>query len=505
MIMKTLSRLLFFTLLLSLAKVTAASNLMSLWEAMEKAAQANPAIKSQQIEVSRQTLEQDIAHNQHMPKVDLSAAYTRYAYPSFVTPIREAGIFPPMDRDITNIGLALSMPLYSGGKLVAGEALAAHNREISAQMLRAGGQDLLFNVVATYTNALHLRELGKALDARIRALQQEEKDTDLRIQQGRAARLELIRLRTQLSQARYDKVSVAQGERNALSLLVSLLGEDGPAPALSELKSSPPALPVSVEAALKKGLQQRPDILGLGAKGEAAQEKITIARSERMPQINLVAKAQESAGGNWKSYDDWQMGVQLSLPIFDGGIRKHKVDQANLEKQQNSLQQEDTRNRITTEIEQAFGALAEAHARLEAAAQGEAEASEALRIETLRYHSGENTVTDLLGAESALWSAKANRLQAGYDITVSQARLLRAIGELAPDSFRPAATAEKRNAGGLSSLDTQTLTQYITWHRCETSTGGNPAAQNTADEATPLHAFAATIHPAYPNKQGASS
>lgn len=500
--MKPLSHLLLLALLLPTGKAAFAADSLPLWEAMERAAQSNPAIKSQQAEVSRQTLEQDIARSQHLPKADLNAAYTRYAYPTFVTPIRQAGVFPSMDNDIANLGLALTLPLYSGGKLVAGEALAAHNREASVQALRAGGQDLLFNVAATYTKALHFRQLGKVLDARIKALQQEEKDIGLRIREGRAARLELIRLQTQLSQARYDKVSVIQGEKDALSLLASLLGEGGSAPVLSELGTTAPDLPVSAEEAMGRALQQRPDILRLDAMGKAAQQKTAIARGDRLPQINLVAKAQESVGGDWKGYDDWQMGVQLSLPVFDGDIRKHRVEQAGLEQRQNALQQEDARNRLASEVEQAFGALSESRARLEAATQGESEASEALRIETLRYHSGENTITDLLGAESALWSATASRLQAGYDISVSQARLLRAIGELAPDSFRPPAAGKKSGAEHSSSgIDPHTLTQYLSWHRCGMDCGGEPIALNAY--VSPRQRLTATGLPGHSTQQGA--
>lgn len=502
--MKPLSRLLLFTFLLSTGKAVVAADPLPLWEAMERAVQSNPAIKSQRVEVSRQTLEQDIARSQHLPKIDLNAAYSRYAYPTFVTPIREPGVFPPMDRDIANIGLALNLPLYSGGKLVAGEALAAHNREASVQALRAGGQDLLFNVAATYTKALHFHQLAKVLDVRIRALQQEEKDIGLRIQHGRAARLELIRLQTQLSQARYDKVSVTQGEKDALSLLAALLGEDGPAPTLSNLGATAPVLPVSAEEAIGRALQQRPDILRLDALGKAAQQKTAIARGDRLPQINLMTKVQETAGGNWKGYNDWQIGVQLSLPLFDGDIRKHRVDQAGLEQQQNALQQEDVRNRLVSEVEQAFGALSESRARLEAATQGESEASEALRIETLRYHSGENTITDLLGAESALWSATASRLQAGYDITVSQARLLRAIGELAPDSFRPAVADKKFGAEHSSSdVDSHTLTQYRSWHGCGMTCGGESIAQKANVGISPHPQLTATDHPGHSIQQGA--
>ncbi|HUX31374.1 MAG TPA: TolC family protein, partial [Thiobacillus sp.] len=90
--MKPLSQLLLFTFLLFSGKATLAADSLSLWEAMERAAQSNPVIKSQRVEVERQTLEQDIARSQHLPKVDLNADYTRYAYPTFVTPIRDTNV-----------------------------------------------------------------------------------------------------------------------------------------------------------------------------------------------------------------------------------------------------------------------------------------------------------------------------------------------------------------------------------------------------------------------------
>lgn len=486
--MKPLPRLLLIVLLLSAGKTSLAAAL-SLEEAMERAIRVNPAIQSKEVEVERQTLEQEIARGQRMPQIDLDADYTHHGYPYLITPIREAGVFPPLDRDIARIGAALRLPLYAGGKLVAGEAFAAHNREASVHALRADGQDLLYNVVATYAKALHFRQLGKALDVRIKALEREERDIGLRIREGRAARLELIRLQTQLSQARYDQVSVVQAEQDALSLLAALLGESGPLPELAEIGVTAPGLPASQDVAQTRALEQRPDLMRLDAVGKAAEQKTAMARGERLPRVDLVARAQESAGSDWKGYDDWQLGVQMSLPVFDGGVRRRRVEQASLAERQNTLQQMDTRNRIAGEVEQAFGALSESHARLQVAVQNEVEADEALRIERLRYQSGENTITDLLDAEAALWSAIARRLQAGYDIVVSQARLLRAVGELDADSFKPAPMGDPGKAvAPVPAADVAILAPYFAWHRCgfvcdtppKTQTAGwNTHAANT--------------------------
>ncbi len=324
---------------------------------------------------------------------------------------------------------------------------------------------LLFNVTATYTKALHLRDLQKSSLARIRTLETEEAHLTQRLAQGRAAKLELIRLQTQLSQARHDLLAIEQRERDALTLLAMLLGESRTLPPLADLTPTHVALPSSREEALAKAMGQRPELLRAQALGRVASDRVAIAKGEQRPQVSLVATAQETAGGDWKGYGAGQIGVQVTIPLFDGAIRNNRVAQARLEQRRSELQVEDTANALASEVEQAVGAVTESRARLEVARQGEREAEEALRIETARYEAGESTITDLLGAESALWSARVNRLQAGYDVTANEARVLRAIGELSPESFGPgqAAAASVSRSGGRGGPGIE-IEEYLALH-----------------------------------------
>ena len=461
------SRILQATILLAVcAGWSQAAELLTVRDAMERALSANPSFRSQAAELRKQEIERDVARGQHWPKVDLDAGYTRHAYPSLVTPIRQAGEFPPLDRDVAYLGLALSVPLYAGGRLVAGDSLAEHNREAAEHGLRGAGQDLLFNVVAAHTKALHLRDLQESARARIKALETEEGHVAARLAQGRAAKLELIRLQTQLSQARHDLLAIEQGERDARSLLAVLLGESRELPSLAGLAVTKVSLPASRGEALATAMRGRPELLRARALGEAASDKVDIAKGERLPQVNLVARTQESAGGDWKGYSDAMIGVQVTIPLFDGSIRRNRLAQADLERRKSELLIEETANQLASEIERAWGAVTESRARQVVADQGEREAEEAQRIETARYQAGESTMTDLLGAEAALWSARVNLLQAGYDVTVSQARLLRGMGELSVDSFEPpahaasVAPAESRSAGLLAAG-----AEYVRFHR----------------------------------------
>jgi len=443
-----------------------AADQLTVRQAMDRALAANPSLRSQAIELRKQELEKEIARGQHWPKVDLNAGYTRYAYPSLVTPIREAGVFPPLDRDVAYLGLALSMPLYAGGRLVAGDSLAEHGRQAAEHGLRGAGQDLLFNVAAAYTKALHLRDLQDSARARIKALEAEEVHVSRRLAQGRAAKLELIRLQTQLSQARHDLLAIEQGERDALSLLAALLGESRELPPLAGVALSRVSLPASREDALAKAMRARPELLRARALSEVATDKVNIARGEQRPQVNLVARTQESAGGDLKGYSDAMIGVQVSIPLFDGSIRGNRLAQADLERRRSELLVEETANELASEVERAFGAVSESRARQGVADQGEREAVEAQRIETARYQAGESTMTDLLSAEAALWSARVNRLQAGYDVIVSQARLLRAIGELSAQDFElPNDAASKVSAENRNTAPLARGEEYVPFHR----------------------------------------
>jgi outer membrane protein len=87
---------------------------------------------------------------------------------------------------------------------------------------------------------------------------------------------------------------------------------------------------------------------------------------------------------------------------------------------------------------------------------------------------------------------------------VSQARLLRAIGELAPDSFRPAVADKKSGEKHSSSdIDSHALTQYLSWHRCGMTCGGESIAQNANVGISPHQKLTATDHPGHSIQQGA--
>lgn len=415
--------------------VSEAEELLTLPDALTIALTGNPTIAGESARVERTKLEREIARSERGPKIGLEASYTSYSHPTLVTSIREAGVFPPFDRQIGRLGVVLDLPLYAGGRLVAGEALALHEHDAARHGLASAEQDLLYDVTATYAKALQLKELQRSARARVAALTRERAQLEALHAQGRVAQIDVMRLQTQLSEAKHDLLTLEQGERDARSVLAALLGGLEPLPQLAGLPQTIAELPTTAEATLERALAQRPDLLRVQALADAAADRVRIAQADRRPQVSLLGTAQQSAGRDSDSYDDAQIGVQVTVPVFDGAIRRKRVGQARLEERSSLLELDQTRNRLGAEVEQAHGGVVTSRERLTVSEQREREATESLRVETARYHAGESTISDLLDAEAAYWSAVSTRLQTRYDVLASEARLLHAMGELSPTRF----------------------------------------------------------------------
>lgn len=431
----------FFSLLLqpmgvhATGRQAAESDGMELWEAMEIAITNNPLLRGRSLETDKAELEEKIAKGTGLPRLELSGSSSFSEYPTTVVPIREVGVFPPLDTQVNRVELSLSSPIYSGGKIESLFTLARKNREASEEDYLGLRQDLLFNVVAAYGKAFHFRHLGRSQERRILSLEKEEELLQLRLKQGRTAKLDLLRLQTQLSQARHDFLVIKQAEADALSQLGSLLGGSEPVKGIQEIAPLPNG--GSQESAVSEDLLERnPFIKKASLLIEASEAKVGIARGETKPQVEIFGKAMAATGQDWDVYDDWQAGIRFNFVIWDASIKKNRVAQALLEKERTEFLAKETRNRVLAEAREAHGKLKEAKSRLETASMQTHEAEEALKIEKLRYEAGETTITDFLGAEWSLWVALANAHQASYDLVLSQAAILRALGELSPDRFK---------------------------------------------------------------------
>ena len=296
---------------------------LTLPEAIHQALVQNPKQITQRLEVDKAGAGQQAAHAAYWPTLDFNAAATRYGYPTSVYSIREAGQFPPLDDTIYDYGVALRLPLYAGGLLTQGVVRADLARDIALEGERLGRQELTYNVSSVYLKIQHLTALEQAYDARISSLEAQEQRVALLRQVGKAAKLDQLRINGLLTKARHDRLQIDNRGKEAWSLLYQFMGMEQPAQEPALLRYAPDTAPDWSIASLRQAAaSQHPELKIAEQQVAAGRAQEQIARGEQLPTLSLVGGYGERSGADWQLYDDWNVGVQLSVSLFDGGVRR---------------------------------------------------------------------------------------------------------------------------------------------------------------------------------------
>ena len=191
----------------------------------------------------------------------------------------------------------------------------------------------------------------------------------------------------------------------------------------------PPTPPAGLPSAL---LDRRPDIRAAEQSLVAANAQIGVVRATLFPAISLTASlgAQSAELSNLFAGGAgiWSLGFALAQPIFDGGRREARVDQADARREQALAGYQRA-------VETAFREVSDALVSVEDASASESElqarlaaARNALELSTLRYESGYSPYLEVLDAQRTANEAElafVRNRQARLAFTVD---LMKALG-----------------------------------------------------------------------------
>jgi len=160
---------------------------------------------------------------------------------------------------------------------------------------------------------------------------------------------------------------------------------------------------------------------------EAARLARGAAHAERLPSIQ--AFADYGGSGNLDAFVTTDtVGVQLILPIFDGGRRSAHATTAASQLRQTELRARDVRDEIELEVRIAFDTLASARDQLTAAESTLQLAQEELDLSRLRYEAQVTTQIDVISAQSGLAAARSRRVNALFAVKSAEIEYRRALG-----------------------------------------------------------------------------
>ncbi len=128
-------------------------------------------------------------------------------------------------------------------------------------------------------------------------------------------------------------------------------------------------------------------------------------------------------------HSNWNMGVAVSVPIFDGFRANAKVNEARAKYSEAVVSRDDLNEQVAVEIRKGCLDIAEADSIILSQEGSIEEAREALKISQVSYDSGVATNLDVLDSQVSLSQVDENLSEAIYDHIMAKAYLDKAMGK----------------------------------------------------------------------------
>lgn len=195
----------------------------------------------------------------------------------------------------------------------------------------------------------------------------------------------------------------------------------------SPLSSPPPDVAQLTQVAM----QQRPDLQALNFRQQSAVKYSHAQRDQMLPSISAAAtvgsvpiRPSEYYTSNW-----WgAVGVNMSIPIFNGFLYSAQAKEASIRAQAASEQSRDLRDRIVRDVRTAWLAANTAYQRVTVTAALLQQANLALNLAQTRYRLGLSSIVELSQAQYQQTDAAIGNTDAQYQYRLSLASLNYQIG-----------------------------------------------------------------------------
>lgn len=368
------------------------------------------------------------------PSLELQASGVRYQEPMPVTPIHglSPGNIPAFDDVLLQGSLAAEWLLFDGG----GRGARIDQRRSLFRATDADAaereQSVIRRTVAGYLDVLGTARTLAAHDRLLAALESEERRVVQLHEVGRAAQVELLRVRAKFAAARAERVQLAVALDVAERDLARLTGaalDSTRAGRLTAVALADTALRPR-EALLESALGANSRVRGAERRAEAAASAHDASRARRWPTLRLIGNLMGYGDSDAEMESEWNAGVRLSLPIFTGGATSSRIGQSQFARAAAEADLRSARLALEQELDTALAAVQEARALAESLELAVAQFTEVARIERLLLESEAGTQTDYLEAEAELLSAEAKLVDARYAEIGARVELARVTGEL---------------------------------------------------------------------------
>ena len=337
------------------------------------------------------------------------------------------------DYNQVSAGVSLSYLLYDFG----GRDAALEN---ARQLFEAANatqdnvvQGLFFSAIQGY---YQLNAAQAALESALEAERSSKASLDAataRYQVGVGTPADKLQAQTAYSQAVLDRIRAEGTLRNAHGTLANLMGMDANQSYTLQPVADTPAteqFQANVGELIAEARRRRPDLVAAEAQIAAAEAGIATARAAGKPSISVST---DLAYLNRESSDPSRsggIGLNVTIPLFTGFANTYRIRSATEQVEARKAARDQIALQIALDVWQAYQNLQTETQSVQSSADLVASASQNADVALGRYKAGVGNIIDVITAQAALASARAQRIQARFNWDIARASLAYSMGQL---------------------------------------------------------------------------
>lgn len=407
---------------------------MTLLHAWQAARSNDPTLRAARAARSAAQERLPQARAQMLPQVQLSAS-------RFANDLQRDGLnslnqpLQTFDRyNSSNDTLSLRQPLFRAQQALGVRQANLAIEEASA-VLEREQQDASVRVVLAYFEALLAQDTLQMIESQARFLESALESARRSLVAGVGTRTDIDAAQSRLdlnrAQALEARQQVEFSRRQLQAYVNQPFGELAPLDPQQLRKMDAPAETlIDWVARAESG---SPEIKRLMAQRQNLSTEFDKARAGHLPTLDFVAQTQRSRSENTLSpqsrYQNHAVGVQLNVPLYNGGAVNSQTRQvaAEIERVDELLQA--LKLDLGVRVHREYRSVSEGLLRIAALEQAVRSADVAADSARKSVQAGVRTVVDVLNAEQQAMQARRDLAQARYAMLTAQVRLQALAGQ----------------------------------------------------------------------------
>ena len=406
----------------------------SLKQCCDYAVEHNITIKQQENQCRQQEIQLSNAKNQRLPDLSGSAGQNF----SFGRGLTAENTYTNTNTSSTSFSLGTSVPLFTGFQIPNNIKLNQLNLQAATQDLEKAKNDIRTQVAQAYVQILYNMEIADVAHRQISIDSAQVARLQALLNIGRASEAELAQQKATMAQS---LLTATQADNNlqlailAMTQLLELPTPEGFSVVRPEVGSEGGKTIVTPDEIYAEALTTKPEVQAQQLRLRATENSIKIAQSGYYPTLSFSAglgsnyyktsgfKADGFAKQMKNNFSQY-LGFNLSIPIFNRFQTRNSVRSAKIDRENQTLQLDNTKKALYKEIQQVYYNTVAASQKLQSSYQASQSSETAFRLTQAKYEQGKATITEFNEAKNNYLKSSSDLTQARYEYLYQQALIL---------------------------------------------------------------------------------